>query len=249
MAAQSPSTNIEKFKADEWIPALAAVHLLSPILGSDKAAKEAICERLRDCALETSCAWVCYGADIGDFDDVQPKQSNTKFGSGYAWIVASDKVGTSTLGWAFWSHSRDWEKDVKRWRWHLGLFVVTRPAVVISPRPDDPLELRFPSRMIASQVHFKKNQILNLGGQPTYEKRMPSPAGRKPSDAWAEWVAEIVLLEHEGGIDLTTTPDKLRETIDNKLASLGIEPPSRSRTYPVAKAIMEALRKRGRLIT
>lgn len=233
----------------QWISALDAARLVALRLGSEGAAKDAIGERLRDCALEASCSWYSEGADIDHVSSDYPIQSDTLLGTGYAWTVSpqTNAVGKAKLGWRMWVQSHNWNKDVGRWRWREGLFITSAPPQVPHSLTDDsvPLRSRVPIRFVASGVHFRKSQIIDLAGFLTQAAR--SPAGRKPADVWSDWTAEIVLMEHEGEIDLTITPDKLLAKVADRLAERGILGPDRAQTYPRAKAVVEVLRNRGNL--
>lgn len=244
------SSNAEH-SAGEWIPVIDAVQMLAPHVGGEKAAKEAISERLRECALDASPLWTSHGPDVGAVLSTRPTASESTIGPGFAKSVSPENPpGKIKLSIGFWTYSQDWYRDVGRWQWRDGLFIVSSPPA-LPPEfkgKNVPFLAKIGTRHVAFGVHVRRGQIEDLAGLLAHQAKQRSNAGAKPLDLWAEWVAELVLLEHEGLINLPMTADKLLGKVANRLAERGIEGPSRSRTYPVAKATIEALRDRGNLL-
>lgn len=85
----------------------------------------------------------------------------------------------------------------------------------------------------------------------------PSPAetptrahrgGRPRSDAWGDWIVELVALVHEEGLPEgsgTEGQDTIIARIDSRLIERGVEGPSRSTVQPVVRAVLQRLRPAG----
>lgn len=72
-----------------------------------------------------------------------------------------------------------------------------------------------------------------------------NPGGRRMSELWPEWVAELVAHVHESGIPAgsgTQGADELIATIDGGLAERGLEAPSRSTVQETVTAVLRRLR-------
>lgn len=255
----------------EWIEPKEAVHLLSSRIGGDIAAKVAIAERLKDGAIECTHVWISEGPDIGQIEAKRPKFPTKQQGdiSG-PWVSAVQRSkGPVMLGGAFWRYSDDWDADLKRWNWHEGLFVASRNGPMVASVDGVPAQQtnsHSRSRMIVAGIRFSREDVENISpamkdssdvqiqsGFGLRDESVAKPgnsnAGSKPHDKWAEWVAELVMMEHEGEILVSITPEKLLSRVADKLAKRGIEGPTRSRTYPVAKAVVDVLRQRGNLVS
>tara|TARA_A100001391_G_scaffold205351_1_gene205277 strand:- start:1958 stop:2893 length:936 start_codon:yes stop_codon:yes gene_type:complete len=262
-----PENSIINSDSSFWVTPLQAVHLLSPQLGGDKAAKKAIIERLLDSAVETRAAWFAFGVDLGEpyvpavytyeLEDGEiplvppssremaalskPKVSATRFGSGFALSV--EKV--DIIGGVFWGAAK--KKDIKRWNWREGLLLVTLPAGSWADEAvPHSMSQKFDMRMFVLGAEFKKADIEKIVSFPSSPVTTvntgaaPEKRGRKLSDGWPDWVAEVVLMHHEGKLERLTAT-KLIATIDERLASAGKKAPGLTTVRTTANAVVAAI--------
>lgn len=178
-----------KFKSEDWISSIEAVHLLRPHLGTDKKAKAAIAERLRDCSLRATAVWMSFGPDVGLITvqrDVLISETathesferrslpNTELA---ALAIAhgmpanmkvkvheakSDKQPIH-IGGAFWNFSEDWKRDQKRWDWFSGAFLTAAPYVVRKSTKQATTDSSvLMCRNVAYGVKFNRADILKI---------------------------------------------------------------------------------------
>jgi hypothetical protein len=77
----------------------------------------------------------------------------------------------------------------------------------------------------------------------------PSPrhGGRRMSEHWPQWVAELAAMIHEEGIpDGSIGPDVVIQRIEERLADRGLEGPPRTTVQPTARAVLSRLRGAGK---
>jgi hypothetical protein len=85
-------------------------------------------------------------------------------------------------------------------------------------------------------------------GAPPKEPEAPASVGkggRRPSEKWPDWVAELVAVVHDEGIPGgvgSQGQEKLLERIANALAERGLEGPARTTVQPVVQAVLDRLR-------
>lgn len=253
---------------NEWVSTLEAVHLIAPRVGGDKAAKKAIVERLRDCSIQARAWWVAQAIDIGRpyvepvlsvewNDGEQPPEmtssdwqqmrrskskpviSQTRVGDAQAFDVRENPM----LGCAFW---RDMKKaDLRRWDWTSGFCLASYPAGTVFTQCEIENYQRWPIRMFALGVEFSKSDIKKIAARVEVQpQQLPfSARGRPPSSRTANWVAELVLLHSEEGIELLTASGVCQQ-ISERLARQGLQELSPSSAQPIAKRVIEALRSK-----
>lgn len=236
----------------EFISALDAVHLLSAHLGGDKLAKRAIIERLMDGAVRSTCWWLAHGIDYGRpylsppivfeweegearpdpspnemealrIKSTRPRISDAKYGDGLALTVTSS--GSPQIASGFWSQVR--KSDIRRWRWAEGFVIATE-------KRSESMQLR----TFALGVKFAKDDVLAIVGQSASQ---PGPEkvsrGRKLTEIWPDWVAEVITLNCRGEID-GLTANALYERVADELALKGRSCPSKDTVYRTAQAIV-----------
>jgi hypothetical protein len=75
--------------------------------------------------------------------------------------------------------------------------------------------------------------------------KMKSVGGRKPSEAWPDWVAELVARIHEAGIPEghgATGADRLIKEVADRLEQKGLEAPSRTTVQATVNAVLRRMR-------
>ncbi|MDC0886223.1 hypothetical protein OAS19_00315 [Altererythrobacter sp.] len=254
----------------EWISALEAVHLLSPKIGGDKKAKKALVERLLDSAIHCTAWWLAKGYDVGqpyigqgvtlpdDFaslseaalhdltvEQSQPVISETKFGTNYALSV---RAGNIFIGGQFWNLAT--KEDREQWSWANGLFKCSYPNVEAIAGFGEPLGPNSPKsriRLYALGVHFHRPHVLGIvaksAGEPARADTKPSNAGRKPSELWANWVAEVIWLQDNEDIEKFSA-NKLKDRIEDIAAKKGVLIPAPSSVYPAAQRVLSLLKEK-----
>ena len=255
-----------KSKSD-WIKAIDAVHLLSKSSGGDKRSKKLILERLKDGGISATAWWVAHAVDVGrpynrfpelgEYDinekipvvtpaeteailmeKTKPVESNSRYGDHLAFSVSSENI---ILGGAFWRCID--LNDRVNCNWSDGFFL-TKYSASKKTNPKDPWAKfhKYPTRMFALGVHFHKPDVikmLDLHANIISEKK-PSNAGRKMSEKWPFWVAEVVLYHHENGLSgLTAT--KLIDVISERSSIKGFSIPSANTVRPTVVKILEFL--------
>lgn len=260
----------ETKSASKWITAVDAVHLLSPTLGGDKKAKKAILERLYDNSIKSTAWWLGYGIDIGsthnsspvlqtfdsedDFVELsaselrelmkrktQPNISSTRAGDHLVQHLEQGPI----LGGLLWSNIA--EADLERCNWSTGFFIATgRGKEQMAFFGKSGNNVKHPKRLFALGVQFEEDDVLKIIGDSVPDR--PKRRARKKSADWEDWIAELVLLEHEGGITVTATADSIIKIIAARLSERGIETLDRSTTFKPAKRVLEVLHEHGTLI-
>ena len=251
----------------DWIPALEAVHLISAKVGGDKKAKSAIIHRLQDGAVNSTALWLAHSYDVGvpylsksmafneeEFsryvklskaeqhdlwvEHTKPKISHNM---GPEWAQRVDS-GDLMIGGAFWKMGT--AKDRDRWDWALGLFV----SAYMSPEEVRcraiGQDFRGPGmRMVAFGVHFHKPDILNIVGspEPVAAPKVASNAGRKRSELWPRWIAEVIILHEDEGIERLTA-NALVEKVRDRVSIKGGDIPTERTVFETAKEILEFLK-------
>lgn len=248
---------MENDRKPEFITALDAVHLLSVQLGGDRRAKRAIIDRLMDGAIRSTCWWFAHGIDYGRpylsppivfewsegearpdpsphelealrIEGTRPKVSNKACGDGIAFTVSP--AGSPRLELGFWSQVR--KSDIRRWKWSEGFVIATER------RSEAQL------RSFALGVKFAKEDILAIIGTPPNlpQQAGKSSRGRKLTELWPDWVAEVISLNYCGEIG-DQTANRLVEIVADRLAKKGLDCPSKDTVYPTAKAIIRRIRE------
>lgn len=257
----------------DWIAALDAVHQLAPVFGSDRKAKKAIIERLQDSAIMATAWWLAEGYDVGPpyihrpveiehgeggppvltpdqlhdlrVESSKPVVSETRRGPNLATNLSRGPVG---IGGAFWNSAT--AEDRVQWDWSSGLFKCSFPNPAAFERGDEPAasESEPPRlRLYALGVHFYRPDIDRIGtGARALPDALPSKgsnAGRKRSEDWPRWIAEVVWLHHEQGIG-TLTANGLVNAIEQRAAEQGFKIPSRSAVHETAIQVVQLLNER-----
>ena len=168
-----------KSSVTEWLKPRDAVVLLSPLVGSDKAAKELLAERIKDGLLTTSARYMTEGVALGAIprvftDDYMspeaspnlevaalyrgfPELSETEMGSRFVYRESSRDLKRFIMLGGVCSFSHDWEKDLGRWDWSAGTLIFTQPPVVKGAGANKvPARFRFRRRMVVYGVEFEK---------------------------------------------------------------------------------------------
>jgi len=165
-----------------WIEPIFAVHFLAPHLGGDVSAKIAIAERIKDGALECSVLWLSEELDSVELPHRRPKVEKNPLLPGTAFFVSPPRprARRPVLGGQFSVYSDDWERDVKRWDWASGIFVVSRDrtAHICIRNADGEIvtvkDVRHPrTRMVAFRIQFNKSDVEKIINSP-----ITSPAPR-----------------------------------------------------------------------
>lgn len=123
-----------------------------------------------------------------------------------------------------------------RFEANIGGRFVVRLSGVWFLRAD--LEMHFPKL-------FRSSDQAQAWPPALEQVRKPRPGGRRPSEVWPEWVAELVAYIHENGYpdgEGTAGTDLLLAAIADRLAKRGMEAPSRSTLQPTARAVLLRLR-------
>lgn len=242
----------------EWVSAIDAVHLIAPKIGSDRKAKKAIAERLRDGAVRAKCWWSAIGIDIGE-PYVEPKLSiewsegdpDPRLDAKYWQIrreketqpeVSASRVGTgialsvhqcSSLAQGFWRMAD--RSDMKTWNWSTGFFIV---------RSRDRKNQRGPRiRHFALGVTFAKPDILRIGdwSDEAPSAKEPPNKGRLRKPTWGYWAAELLLIHDDKGIE-NMSATALRDEIAGRLSEKGLPGQADSSAYDIASIVLEVLR-------
>lgn len=226
-------------------------------------------ERLLDSAINTTAWWLATGYDVGppyvgkgvrlpnDFaslseaelhhlmvEQSKPTVNVTRVGTNYALSVSKGDV---IISGQFWTSAT--KQDREQWDWKAGLFKCSYSAVEttegVSRLADrNPLTSRM--RMYALGVHFHRPHVLDIvarrEGEPAKAVAVPSNAGRKPSELWANWVAEVIWLQDNEAIE-DLTANQLKDKIEDIAAAKGVAIPVSSTVYPAALALLRLLRE------
>lgn len=255
----------------EWIPAVDAVHLLAPRLGSDRKAKKALVERLKDSAVDATAWWIATGYDVGtpyvpqpvelpddqskplahaDLHDLivarsKPEISLKRCGPNKALTVDEGKV---FIGGAFWNSAT--KEDQKQWDWSLGLFKCSYPSgeglAGINGKPPSESSASVRIRMYALGVHFHRPHVLRIieaSTSPIALTPEPSNRGRKRSPFWPRWIAEVISLHHEEGIG-SMNAHQLVQVIEERMALTGYPVPSKKTVHETAMETLNLLKER-----
>jgi hypothetical protein len=254
----------------EWITALEAVHLLSPMIGGDKKAKKALVERLLDSAILTTAWWIATGYDVGPpyvaklgelpddhaslstaqlhdlrVEQSKPTVSETLAGPNHALSLSAGNV---IIGGQFWTLAT--KQDREQWDWSNGLFKYSYPAAYTTEGATklvDRHSLTARMRTYALGVHFHRPHVLDIvaerNGEPAKASSPPSNAGRKPSYLWANWVAEVISLQDDEAIE-NFTANQLKERIEKIASEKGVPIPVSSTVYPAARRVLRLLQEK-----
>lgn len=240
----------------EFVEALEAVHLLSPMLGGDRAAKRAIVERLQDGAIRSSCWWLAEGIDYGhpylspaitvEWDEgdappafdaqaykklrmevTRPKVSSSEYGDGLATHVSP--LGEAHLALGFWTRVK--KSDLRRWQWSEGFVLASEDR-----------GHTFPIRSFALGVKFAKEDIMAILGSKllAVPKDRQETRGRKRSDHWPTWIAEVIALHDDGDL-MGLSATKLITEIEGRLLRKGKDYPSMETVRTTAAAIVDRI--------
>lgn len=252
----------------EWISAVDAVHLLAPRLGSDRKAKKALVERLKDSAVHATAWWIATAYDVGtpyvpqpvempdeplsqaDLQDLiversKPEISLKRCGPNKALTVDDGNV---FIGGAFWNSAT--KEDQKQWDWSTGLFKCSYPNAEGLAGVGGKLHLESSPlarmRMYALGVHFHRPHVLRIiedSTSPIALPPEPSNRGRKRSPFWPRWIAEVISLHHEEGIG-SMNAHQLVEVIEERMAQTGYPVPSKKTVYVTAMETLNLLKER-----
>lgn len=223
----------------EWLSAIEAVHLISPSIGGDKKAKEAIAARLHDGVIIPRALWTAEGANLGEpfvtrsleFEDERemgavnnpdaltirmtaPQETLNKAGSGYAYRVNLSEKRAIRLGPAFWARSVNWKRDQKRWEWGKGLLMVTtEPLGDLHPNPRI-MEAQWGLRNVAYGVQFKRSDIIAIVNpasiaEAKIEKREPLRRRASKHD-WDPVLIDLIAIGFLGNSNQFFGPHGLR---------------------------------------
>jgi hypothetical protein len=249
------------------------VHLLAPHFGNDRKAKKALVERLQDSAVLATAWWIATGYDVGapyvpwgvetpgdsssplspaelhdlTVESSKPDVSQSKAGPNRA-LTVSD--GDILIGGQFWSQVT--KEDQKQWDWASGLFKCSYPTCEGMARVGGKLGSKSMPiermRMYALGVHFHRPDLLQMiRARAEGEVSKPEPSskrGRKRSDDWSRWIAEVIfVLLDEKNIE-TLTANKLVERVEDRVASTSGSLLSKSTVHDAAQQALDLLRKK-----
>lgn len=107
------------------------------------------------------------------------------------------------------------------------------------------------ARLQAFGVKFHKQGVLEMLPRAARAVSEPPPLqvqtrGRPRSEAWPQWVAELVAYIHEEGMPAgegTRGQDELIAAVEDRLSGRGLEAPSRTTVQETAKAVLLRLRE------
>lgn len=242
----------------EWIDPLDAVHLLAPYTGGDAGAKSAIAERLRDCKIECCMLWISTGTDDGPVSNVRPNISDgMRMDTVFDVSSAAKFPRLLTMGGDFWAHSDDWERDVKRWDWFRGLFVVSakEPYLVVRDNKNNFHSARYRHvRKVVSRIKFSLTDIEKLldSRRPVdlsepradfdakLQKKVASNKGRTRDPRWEDWTAEVVLAAYVKDLEWSDKQDEFYHQIDEMLENRKAERFGK----PTLQRMMAAIKRR-----
>lgn len=101
-------------------------------------------------------------------------------------------------------------------------------------------------RVLQAKLAEAEKALSTLSARRTAE--VPPRGGRPMSDAWPEWVAELVTLIHEEGLPSgigTGGADDLTARVADRLAERDLEAPARTTVQETIKAVLRRLRDAG----
>lgn len=214
----------------EWMRPSEAVTRLSPLLGSDDAAKTLLAGRIRDRTLTAGCSYVTEAFDIGKvplvFVDPIPEVTSDDPSIEVVPLdpnfptVTESKMGTSFVFWESprppqFMHiasvdnlSSDWAADVRRWNWADGIFAFRRRPLVISSDAPGKLspKLRFPTRTVMYGVKFAaadiRKLVVDFGLQTGSSVGTRKRARRAPRKVdWTEINLQLAAFTHIRGLE------------------------------------------------
>lgn len=180
-------------------------------------------------------------------ENSRPTVSEKKIGSGYAKTVKylpKNSKSDLIIAQGFWSKMRD--EDFESQDWSVGFFIIRFPSeeIFIDGKKK---YLRHPTRSFVLGVEFDQNDILKIAGvnddmndqARSIISRKSSNSGRKRSEKWPAWVAEVVVYLLDEPMNLTA--NKLVDDVANRMAEKGLEGPGERTVFDTAAAIVDAL--------
>jgi hypothetical protein len=128
--------------------------------------------------------------------------SETDAGSQY--VLTKHRIPEgSSLGFGVVRHSFNWKKDLARWDWRQGIFVFSRPAVVVGRGMPKhiPLRLRLPTRQVVYDVQFRRLDVEALGAQ--FKTRLAHSIKRRAARKhdWEAVLLDLVAASYAGALD------------------------------------------------
>lgn len=245
----------------EWLTALEAVTRLSATLGDSDRAKSVLLSRLQDGVLTGRADSICQEADLGkiSLDDLEWGEYRTSTpheGQIDKSFLRPNRepYESEAVPKDFFLRSDGWALDLDKCHWDHGLIVVTRPANIRTADRKNEGSSLLRIRRLVFGLELARSDVESIVPSPQTKsvalastiKEIGSQGNA--SQTWANWVAELVLMQHNGDIDAKTKAADLVKKVGDQLAVKGISSPSRSRTHPVASAVIKALRDHGNLI-
>jgi hypothetical protein len=217
--------DLEDFIANDWVPLSVAVDIIAADTSTGYlSAKADIIEMIADCKLQLRGQMFRDEADIGELkwgylDKIKahPRQLDRGFRSN-----ATSQDEPMLLSKRFWSRNEGWRIDPLRVNWESGTIVGLMPTRQKDPTNQGQSPLL--TRRAASGVIVRMSSIrplLSIKDAEAAVETRPSPEeaadvaktrttkrGRKKSDPWNVWFAEVtVYLEINGIEDNMTKPD------------------------------------------
>jgi len=247
-------TMIESRSPSDWISALDAVHMLSPALGGDVAAKSTLVSRLTDGVLPGRASTIIEEADIGklDFDDFEwgerrsPYKHDEQIGRGYV-RVAKDDSNALEVPADFMQSSEGWVLDTSEISWPDGLFIARRPARLRSMIAKNIVPGKLCRRAVGGLELRKMDVLQIIGGNGSMSQQAgprPKKAGGRPRvSSWDDWVAELVAMIHEDGVPPSTTAPALIGRVRERLADRGKPYPEDETVMRVTYAVINRFRE------
>jgi hypothetical protein len=110
------------------------------------------------------------------------------------------------------------------------------------------VDRRFHLQAFGVRFHREDIQRMVPGAFPTHQEATAEPAnrgGRRMSELWPEWVAELALHVHEAGAPPgvgSQGADELIAAVAERLAARGLEAPSRTTVQEAVSAVLRRLR-------
>lgn len=222
----------EDYLLDEWVSLSEAVRMLGANTSSSYiSAKADIIELIADCKLQLRSQKVREEADIGVLkwgmrDDIKAYARQQDKGFKFN---ARNQHEPMPMANGFWGRTDGWCIDASRVNWEDGTIVGLRPTrqKEILNQDHNPLF----TRRAATGVIVKVNSIRALspinGVEAIVETRNSqadagttfrlSNRGRKKSDAWNVWFAEVAVFLESNGIEAALTKPDFHAAINERL--------------------------------
>lgn len=230
-----------------------AVHLLSPLLGTDEKARRLLINRMLDYSLKLEARWIAHQVDMGALPYFKPSVSSSEFGPDFAIEVGEHPKGdgrTIVVGGALTDLCKDPVRDTVDWHWGSATFVFRTKGEVEIKLPDG-RKGTVASRWVVSEGRFRRAEVEALAASygeasqaalATQADGSTAVSETTPSLKMGNWIAEVILYDREEGIGLGMTANGLHEKIRDQAAANAIPIPRKSTVYATCQAIIARLK-------